>query len=198
MFCNNCATQLPEHSKFCLSCGESMSTYKNTSFKMNTEPNTKLVPAKCTGCGASLEVDIRESAAICPYCNNAYIVEQAINNYNVKMDGNINVSSATINVSGVNITNLLVRAKDFRLKNEFENALAYYEQVLDIDFTNQEAHDGVEKTKKAIDNYIYLTSSANKVFTSGTLQLQKNRLVMNLRKGAKYTTLIKSLNYPLG
>lgn len=39
-------------------------------------------PAKCTNCGADLEVDASKEAAICPYCQTAYIVEKAINNYN--------------------------------------------------------------------------------------------------------------------
>lgn len=42
-----------------------------------------LVPAKCTSCGASLEVDNVKDAAICPYCRTAFVVEKAINNYNI-------------------------------------------------------------------------------------------------------------------
>lgn len=41
-----------------------------------------LVNAKCTNCGANLEVDNMKEAAICQYCGSAYIVEKAINNYN--------------------------------------------------------------------------------------------------------------------
>ncbi len=40
-----------------------------------------LVKATCTNCGAALEVDSAKEAAVCPYCNTAYIVEKAINNY---------------------------------------------------------------------------------------------------------------------
>ena len=39
------------------------------------------VNAKCTNCGAPLEVDNTKKAAICPYCGDAYIVEDAINNF---------------------------------------------------------------------------------------------------------------------
>lgn len=38
-----------------------------------------LVPAKCTNCGASLQIDDAQQAAVCPYCHAAYVVEQAIN-----------------------------------------------------------------------------------------------------------------------
>ena len=39
------------------------------------------VNAKCTNCGAPLEVDSSKKAAICPYCGDAYVVEEAINNF---------------------------------------------------------------------------------------------------------------------
>ena len=40
-----------------------------------------LVNAKCTNCGANLQVDNTKDAAICQHCGSAYIVEKAINNY---------------------------------------------------------------------------------------------------------------------
>nr|MCR4594117.1 hypothetical protein [Clostridiales bacterium] len=64
-----------------------------------------LVQAKCTNCGANLEVDNTKDAAICPACNTPYIVEKAINNYN----NTININNATFNVSGVNLDNLNAR-----------------------------------------------------------------------------------------
>lgn len=42
-----------------------------------------LVNAKCPNCGGTLQVDSGKDAAICPYCGSAFIVEKAINNYNV-------------------------------------------------------------------------------------------------------------------
>ena len=41
-----------------------------------------LVPAKCTNCGSGLDVDSAQAAAICPSCGSAFVVEQAITNYN--------------------------------------------------------------------------------------------------------------------
>lgn len=39
-----------------------------------------LVQAKCTNCGANIEVDQTKEAGICPYCNTAYItLDSAIN-----------------------------------------------------------------------------------------------------------------------
>ena len=48
------------------------------------EKEIKLVPAKCTQCGAELEVDPNQEAAVCKYCGTPFIVSRAINNYNVE------------------------------------------------------------------------------------------------------------------
>ncbi len=40
-----------------------------------------LTPAKCTNCGAALELDPSKDAAVCPYCHTPFVVEKAINNY---------------------------------------------------------------------------------------------------------------------
>lgn len=39
------------------------------------------VNAKCPNCGGALQVDNGKRAALCPYCKEAYVVEDAINNY---------------------------------------------------------------------------------------------------------------------
>lgn len=49
----------------------------------NKEKKTNLVPAVCTQCGGQLEVDPQQQAAVCPYCGTPFIVEKAINNYNI-------------------------------------------------------------------------------------------------------------------
>jgi predicted Zn-ribbon and HTH transcriptional regulator len=40
-----------------------------------------LVPAKCTTCGANLNVDPTKDTAVCECCKSAFIVEKAINFY---------------------------------------------------------------------------------------------------------------------
>lgn len=52
-----------------------------------------IVAAKCTQCGANIQVDSAKEAGICPNCGTAYIVEKAINNFNY----NINNANITIN-----------------------------------------------------------------------------------------------------
>lgn len=43
-----------------------------------------LVPAKCPNCGASLTLDPVTRAAVCPYCQTPFVVEDAVNNYNTQ------------------------------------------------------------------------------------------------------------------
>ena len=57
--------------------------YKREISKMNenTENKVRFVPAICSHCGGSLDVDPSQEAAVCPYCGTAFIVEKAINHY---------------------------------------------------------------------------------------------------------------------
>ena len=60
-----------------------------------------LVPAKCTQCGANIEIDDTKEAGICQYCGTAFITEKAINTYNNNITNNINVNAGgnTINIT---------------------------------------------------------------------------------------------------
>ena len=48
-----------------------------------------LVKAKCTECGAPIEVNPNAEKLICRYCGNEFIVEKAINNYNVSINASV-------------------------------------------------------------------------------------------------------------
>ena len=57
------------------------------------------VQAKCTNCGGILAVDRSHDAAVCPFCQTPFIVEKAINNYNIT--NNITIQNgATVYFSG--------------------------------------------------------------------------------------------------
>ena len=58
---------------------------------------TRLVPAVCTQCGANLEVDPNQEAAVCKYCNTPFIVEKAIQNYNIQHATIEHADNVTIN-----------------------------------------------------------------------------------------------------
>lgn len=55
-----------------------------------------LVNASCPNCGAALPVDSTKDAAICSYCGTPFIVEKAINNYNITN----NISAGVVNIYG--------------------------------------------------------------------------------------------------
>ena len=76
-----------------------------------------IVQAKCENCGGVLAVDNNQKAAICPFCNTPYVVQDAINNYNIT--NNVNVGAgAVVNVYG----------KDDELQKEqmLKNAETFY------------------------------------------------------------------------
>ena len=54
-----------------------------------------VVEAKCTNCGAALSVDDSKEAMVCQFCGEAFIVEKAINNYNIT--NNIQAQTVFIN-----------------------------------------------------------------------------------------------------
>ena len=72
----------------------------------NTENKVRFVPAICSHCGGSLDVDPSQEAAVCPYCGTAFIVEKAINHYNMEhaevnhVDHIEHVDNVTVDLKG--------------------------------------------------------------------------------------------------
>ena len=65
-----------------------------------------LVPCNCTNCGAVLQVDNSKDAAVCSFCGSAFIVEKAINNYNLTN----HITANVVNVYGGNSADFIIRA----------------------------------------------------------------------------------------
>lgn len=101
MFCSNCGCKIDDNSKFCMNCGKQIIKAESS---INVPIGTKLVSAKCTSCGASVNVNPNSEIAKCPFCGNNYIVEKAINMFNIT-NGNFNIDNATINVIVTNDKN---------------------------------------------------------------------------------------------
>lgn len=157
MFCGKCGAKISDTAKFCNNCGAKTSNADNSAAETTSIPaeGSKLVPAKCTNCGGQLTVDAKQKSAICPFCNSSFIIEQAINNYNVQINGNMNVGNATININGLNTANLVARAVAFESQNNLKTALEYFDRVLDIDINNADAIQGIKRIKqKQKDIYI--------------------------------------------
>lgn len=98
-----------------------------------------LVSAKCTNCGARIEVDPTTEAGICPYCNSAYVTQKAIVNYNVTILNNTTIHAASVNVLGDNFDNLMMNARDAWEGKEYQDAFEKYSRALDIQPSNEEA-----------------------------------------------------------
>ena len=154
MFCMKCGTKLPDDANFCYKCGYSFGGVINSEEKTLTnvivpEAETKLVPAKCTNCNASLNVDPNKDAAICPYCNSAFIVSKAINN--ISINNNVNIDKATISLEGGSVTiknqvdadNLIIRANEFIKQSEYEKTIEYLNKALDQEPDNGRLRDDV-------------------------------------------------------
>ena len=70
------------------------------STETHSEEKITLVPAVCTQCGAALEVDPSQEAAVCRYCGTAFIVEKAIHNYNIQHATIEHADTVTVDMSG--------------------------------------------------------------------------------------------------
>ena len=140
MYCMKCGTQLPDNANFCIKCGYSFNNIPQSPPVMNVPlTETRIVPAKCTNCNAALQVDPTKEAAVCPYCNSAFIVSKAINNINV---GNavFSLNGATVNVNNqLNTANYIKRAKEYINSRNYSNAEDYLDKVLDQEPENKEA-----------------------------------------------------------
>ena len=84
-----------------------------------------LVAAKCTQCGANIEVDASKEAGVCAHCGTAFITEKVINNYTIHNHNTVNnnIANATINVkNGDGIGDFLRRYKAFVLQKKYNSA----------------------------------------------------------------------------
>lgn len=98
-----------------------------------------LVAAKCTQCGANIEVDDTKEAGICKFCGTAFITEKAITNYNTYVTNNNNFAGANINVLGANVDNLLTLARNAEEVGNYDEAKEYYTRVLENQPSNCDA-----------------------------------------------------------
>lgn len=96
-----------------------------------------LVVAKCTQCGANIEVDDTKEAGICKYCGTAFITEKAINNYNTYITNNYttnnNFAGANVTMVNADINGLLANAKKELLLHNWKNANVYLDEIKKAD-----------------------------------------------------------------
>ena len=66
----------------------------------STPPSVKFVPGVCPKCGGQLEVDPTQEAAVCKYCGTPFIVDKAIQNYNISNAHIDHVDKVTVDMKG--------------------------------------------------------------------------------------------------
>lgn len=132
------------------------------------------VQAKCPVCGGMLAVDDTKKAAVCQFCGDAFVVEEAVNNYitnnitNNTVNNNIG-DGAIVNVyeQSKSVSALLERVAQFLEDKDWNSASQYCEDILDIDPQNAQAYLGklmaeLQVSKKAdLVKHKTLESSAN-------------------------------------
>ena len=85
------------------------------------------VKAKCTNCGGSLQVDSSKKAAVCPFCNQAYVVEDAINNYITHIHADV------VNITDDRSANARIKAAEAFLKlKEWDKANQAFQEVCEL------------------------------------------------------------------
>ena len=89
------------------------------------------VQAKCTNCGGVLAVDNSQDAAVCPFCNTPYVVEKAINNYNITNNIQANVVNVYGNDGSLEIEHLLKNAETFLKLKKYKDAEEKYKEASD-------------------------------------------------------------------
>ena len=87
------------------------------------------IPAKCTQCGAEINVDDSMEAGICEYCGTAFVTEKVINNY-ITYD---------TDKSGSKIDNYLHLAQNALWADNGREAYNYAKKALEIDVMNSKA-----------------------------------------------------------
>ncbi len=143
------------------------------------------VPAKCTNCGASLTVDNTKEAAVCEFCGTPFIVEKAIANITMNGNNTVNIESAVINIQGGNspsLSNLLKRAEEFEQQGNYENATEYYNKVLDLDYSNVSAKNGLSRINDRMNNIPLSIPFIAGLFRSGTLTITREGLTYKTKK----------------
>lgn len=85
------------------------------------------VQAKCENCGGVLQVDSNKKAAICPYCNTPYVVQDAINHYITNI-GNLHADVVNVNSDG-SAQSRLVAAETFMKLAKYSEARKAFEDV---------------------------------------------------------------------
>lgn len=119
------------------------------------------VAAKCTQCGANIEVDDTHDAGICKFCGTPFVTEKVINNFNSYTVNYNNFSGANITINNsVDINHLYQTARRFKNDANYAEAAKYYDKILIEDPNSWEAYFYTTYNKAIPQNKSQIQESA--------------------------------------
>lgn len=135
------------------------------------------VQAKCPECGGMLAVDDSKKAVNCQFCGEAFIVQEAVNNYNTYIT---NDNRTTHNYGEGTVVNvfenhdfadsLLKRGFIFLEDGDFTRANEYFEKVLDIEPENSQAYLGKLMAELRVRKQKHLKNCNNPFVSNNNFQ----------------------------
>ena len=91
-----------------------------------------LVAAQCTNCGGTLQVDNSQDAAICKFCSTPFIVEKAVQNYQIHNSYNIQNANIIMN-DDKSFEKRLASAEEYLYYlKDYAAAYKVYDEIEDI------------------------------------------------------------------
>jgi hypothetical protein len=108
-----------------------------------------LVSAKCSQCGATVDVDNDQKYWKCQNCGTIFFVEDAINNYTTVINNSISntINADSVIITGKNIENIRTLADRYYEEKEYDEAFKYYTQLLEEFPSDPYVNDHVFKSK---------------------------------------------------
>lgn len=114
------------------------------------------IPMVCPQCGAQVQLDESREFGFCSYCGTKIVQDKVV----VEHRGSVSIDhSAEIN-------NFLRRANEFYQRHDTDNAELYYNKVLDLDFDNEAARNGLQQIYKIINEPNLSISAKTKLYNS--------------------------------
>ena len=154
----------------------------------------ELVKAKCTSCGADLEVNPEAECLICRYCGTPFIVDKAIKNYNTTINNivNTNVDSDSVSINSQNVIvnvnpnkdNLSSKQTEEEMRKEAESI----QNINDVPHpkTKDELITFYEERIKALPLHYFLASFEKQLY-----DFEKEPTELQMRFLATFTTMAK-------
>ena len=109
-----------------------------------------LVNAKCPNCGQSLKVDSAKDAAICEFCGSAFIVEKAIQNFNINNTVNVG-AGAVVNVYSNVSDDFVIEARELK---KYRGVAADVVIPNTVKIIGEHAFEGLSVTSVTIPNSV--------------------------------------------